>query len=74
MSTNERRCYLIVVRSPARYPPNRKAASGALENREDIRRFKAVATDNVMVGIRTGMTILDISAGTGQFAYEFARS
>lgn len=41
----------------------------------DIQRFKAVATDNVMklLEIRTGMTILDIGAGTGQFAYEFAR-
>lgn len=41
----------------------------------DIRRFKAVATDNVMklLAIRPGMTILDIGAGTGQFAYEFAR-
>lgn len=40
----------------------------------DIRRFKAVATDNVMrlLAIKPGMTILDIGAGTGQFAYEFA--
>lgn len=41
----------------------------------DILRFNAVATDNVMklLEIRTGMAILDIGAGTGQFAYEFAR-
>jgi ubiquinone/menaquinone biosynthesis C-methylase UbiE len=41
----------------------------------DIQRFKTVATDNVMklLELRTGMTILDIGAGTGQFAYEFAR-
>jgi len=41
----------------------------------DTRRFQAVATDNVMklLEIRTGMTVLDIGAGTGQFAYEFAR-
>ena len=40
----------------------------------DIRRFKVVATDNVidLLAIRPGMTILDIGAGTGQFAYEFA--
>jgi len=33
-----------------------------------------VATDNVMdlPAIRPGVTILDIGAGTGQFAYEFA--
>ncbi len=41
----------------------------------DIRRFKFVATGNVMelLAIRPGMTILDIGAGTGQFAYEFSR-
>lgn len=41
----------------------------------DIRRFRIVATDNVLnvLAIRPGMTILDIGAGTGQFAYEFAR-
>lgn len=41
----------------------------------DIQRFKTVATDNLMesLAIRPGMTILDIGAGTGQFAYEFAR-
>ncbi len=41
----------------------------------DTRRFKAVATDNVMklLDIKAGMTILDIGAGTGQFAYEFSR-
>jgi len=41
----------------------------------DIQRFKTVATDNVMrlLDLRTGMTILDIGAGTGQFAYEFAK-
>jgi len=41
----------------------------------DILRFGTVATDNVMdlLAIRPGMTILDIGAGTGQFAYEFAR-
>ena len=41
----------------------------------DTRRFNAVATDNVMklLEIGTGMTILDIGAGTGQFAYEFSR-
>ncbi len=41
----------------------------------DRLRFKAVATDNVMalLAIRPGMTILDLGAGTGQFAYEFAR-
>jgi len=40
----------------------------------DILRFRTVATDNVMglLAIRPGMTILDIGAGTGQFAYEFA--
>ncbi len=41
----------------------------------DARRFKTVATDNVMalLAIKPGMTVLDIGAGTGQFAYEFAR-
>ncbi len=41
----------------------------------DVRRFRMVATDNVMelLAIRPGMTVLDIGAGTGQFAYEFAR-
>jgi len=41
----------------------------------DLQRFRTVATDNVMesLAIRPGMTILDIGAGTGQFAYEFAR-
>jgi SAM-dependent methyltransferase len=41
----------------------------------DIKRFRIVGTDNVMelLAIRPGMTILDIGAGTGQFAYEFAR-
>jgi len=41
----------------------------------DIQRFKTVATDNVMtlLAIEPGMTVLDIGAGTGQFAYEFAR-
>jgi len=41
----------------------------------DIRRFNAVATDNVMnlLAITPGMTILDIGAGTGQFSCEFAR-
>src|SRR5512136_3014849 len=41
----------------------------------DIRRFRIVATDNVMklLAIRPGMTILDVGAGTGQFAFEFAR-
>ena len=41
----------------------------------DLQRFKTVATDNVMklLAIRPGMTILDIGAGTGQFAFEFAR-
>jgi SAM-dependent methyltransferase len=41
----------------------------------DILRFRTVATDNVMelLAIRPGMTILDIGAGTGQFAFEFAR-
>ncbi len=41
----------------------------------DIQRFKFVGTDNIMelLAIRPGMTILDIGAGTGQFAYEFAR-
>jgi ubiquinone/menaquinone biosynthesis C-methylase UbiE len=41
----------------------------------DIQRFKTVATDNVMklLAIMPGMTILDIGAGTGQFAYEFAK-
>ena len=41
----------------------------------DIQRFKFVATDCVMdlLAIRPGMTILDIGAGTGQFAYEFSR-
>jgi len=40
----------------------------------DILRFNTVATDNVMklLAIRPGMTILDIGAGTGQFAYDFA--
>ncbi len=40
----------------------------------DLLRFRAVATDNVMkiLGIRPGMSILDIGAGTGQFAFEFA--
>lgn len=40
----------------------------------DILRFRAIATDNVMklLAITPGMTILDIGAGTGQFAYEFA--
>lgn len=40
----------------------------------DLLRFRTVATDNVMnvLAIRPGMTILDIGAGTGQFAYEFA--
>ena len=40
----------------------------------DLQRFKVVATDNVMklLEIRNGMTILDIGAGTGRFAYEFA--
>ena len=40
----------------------------------DLLRFRVVATDNVMkvLAIRPGMTILDIGAGTGQFAYEFA--
>lgn len=40
----------------------------------DLRHFKTVATDNVMdvLAIRPGMTILDIGAGTGQFAFEFA--
>lgn len=41
----------------------------------DALRFRAVATDVVMetLAIRPGMTILDIGAGTGQFAFEFAR-
>ncbi len=41
----------------------------------DVRRFRIVATDNVMelLAIHPGMTVLDIGAGTGQFAYEFAR-
>lgn len=41
----------------------------------DIRRFGFAGTENVMglLGIRPGMTILDIGAGTGQFAYEFSR-
>lgn len=41
----------------------------------DLRRFEAVATDNVMklLAIMPGMTILDIGAGTGRFAVEFAR-
>ncbi len=41
----------------------------------DRLRFEAVATDNVMklLAITPGMTILDIGAGTGQFAHEFAR-
>lgn len=41
----------------------------------DIRRFKFAGNDNVMdlLAIRPGMTILDIGAGTGQFAYEFSR-
>jgi len=41
----------------------------------DLRRFETVATDNVMklLAIVPGMTVLDIGAGTGQFAFEFAR-
>jgi len=41
----------------------------------DVLRFQTVATDPVMelLAIRPGMTILDVGAGTGQFAYEFAR-
>lgn len=41
----------------------------------DIQRFKTVAVDNVMelLAIQPEMTILDIGAGTGQFAFEFAR-
>jgi SAM-dependent methyltransferase len=40
----------------------------------DIQRFRTVATDDVMklLAIKPGMVLLDIGAGTGQFAYEFA--
>lgn len=54
-------------------PPGETLAPWRIER--DIRRFRTVATDNVMelLAIRSGMTILDIGAGTGQFAFEFAR-
>ncbi len=60
-------------------PEARAGASGgriaAWRIERDIRRFNLVATDRVMdlLAIRPGMTILDIGAGTGQFAYEFSR-
>lgn len=41
----------------------------------DVVRFKSEGTNKIMelLGIKPGMTILDIGAGTGQYAYEFAK-
>lgn len=53
--------------------PGNRLAPWRIER--DVQRFRTVATDNVMtlLAIKPGMTVLDIGAGTGQFAYEFAR-
>ncbi len=60
-------------------PAARAGATGgrvaAWRVERDIRRFRFVATDRVMglLAITPGMAVLDIGAGTGQFAYEFGR-
>lgn len=63
----------VAVREALADATGARIASWRIER--DVQRFRLVATDNVMdvLAIKPGMTILDIGAGTGQFAYEFAR-
>ncbi len=65
----------ISIAAQGAFADTRDADRLAQRVERDIQRFKFAGTDNVMqlLGIRPGMTILDIGTGTGQFAYEFSR-
>jgi SAM-dependent methyltransferase len=57
------------------YADTRDVPVISLRIERDTQRFRFVATDITMelLDIKAGMTILDIGAGTGQFAFEFSR-